>query len=152
MAPNLHSAARTVPGTSSIDDPRSKILIVDDSRDDSYFAQRGLEQQGYRVLTHLVETPEDLVTLRTRLKQKSYDLAFLDTKLGGKIYGPNEVADTFRASGNPVPIIGWTATPAPEHEINWMRAGAKEYHVKPEGVDRKGYETLAVRVDSIIGN
>jgi len=124
-----------------------KVLVVDDQEEDLMFARLGLERQGFRVKTHLLDKPEDLVALENRIFIKGYDFVLSDTNVG-RFYGPTDVVKAIKSSGVPVPFGGWTNLPSPEHEAKWRKTEAKGYFVKPAGF--RAYEPIAAAIrDSI---
>ena len=58
---------------------KPKVLVVDDQEQDLTLARLGLERQGFRVKTHQVTGPEDLVALQERIVDKQYAFAFFDS-------------------------------------------------------------------------
>ncbi len=101
-----------------------RILVVEDERKVLRGLQRGLEQEGYQVVTAATgEAGRDLALTQP------FDCIILDRLLPGRD-GLQVLAD-LRRSGKAVPVLLLTALDAIEDRVTGLDAGADDYLVKP---------------------
>lgn len=106
-----------------------KALVVDDTKNIRLLLEKTLQVEGFAV-----ETASSGTEALNNLREKSYDLVFLDIKLP-EISG-TEVLKKIRAEGNNTPVIIITAYPTVKNAIDCIQLGAITYLQKPFTADR----------------
>jgi DNA-binding response OmpR family regulator len=101
-----------------------RILVVEDERKVLRSLQRGLQAEGYEVVT--AATGEEGYRLATT---QPFDCLVLDLLLPGRD-GLQVLADLRRA-GHTLPVLILTARDAVEDRVAGLDAGAEDYLVKP---------------------
>jgi DNA-binding response OmpR family regulator len=99
-------------------------LVVEDERKVLRSLQRGLQAEGYEVVT--AATGEDGYRLATT---QPVDCLVLDLLLPGR--GGLEVLADLRRAGHTLPVLILTARDAVEDRVAGLDAGAEDYLVKP---------------------
>jgi PAS domain S-box-containing protein len=115
-----------------------RLLLVEDSEDDSLLVVRELQKGGFTVTSERVETVEGL---RAALKENSWDIIISDYALP-RFSGPQAL--TFcQGEGVDVPFIIVSGAIGEEVAVQLMKAGAHDYVMKdnlprlPEAVRRE---------------
>ena len=101
-----------------------RLLVVEDEPGIADFIQRGLEAEGFRVLTE-----GDGVAGEAAALADSFDLVVLDLMLPGR--SGLEVLAALRAAKPELPVIVLTAKGEVEDRVAGLDAGAVDYLVKP---------------------
>jgi DNA-binding response OmpR family regulator len=101
-----------------------RVLVVEDERKVRLALQRGLEQEGYEVVT----AADGLSGCESALTQ-SFDCIVLDLLLPGR--DGLEVLAELRRAGKVTPVLILTARDAVEDRVTGLDAGADDYLVKP---------------------
>ncbi len=113
---------------SSEQNPRGKILVVDDELSMREFLSIALTRGGHDVVT--AESGEDALDL---LSDKDFDLVITDLNMG-ELSGM-DVLQKVRSSSPDTEVIVITAFATPENAIEAMKAGAYDYIRKPFKVE-----------------
>jgi DNA-binding response OmpR family regulator len=101
-----------------------RVLVVEDERKVLRSLQRGLEQEGYEVVT-----AADGETGRALALGQDFDCVVLDLLLPGR--DGLEVLADLRRAGRATPVLVLTARDAVEDRVIGLDAGADDYLVKP---------------------
>jgi DNA-binding response OmpR family regulator len=101
-----------------------EVLVIEDEPGIVDFVRRGLENQGFRVLTEMDGVDGEATALR-----EDVDLVVLDLMLPRR--GGLEVLTTLQAAKPEVPVIVLTAKGEIEDRVAGLDAGAVDYIVKP---------------------
>ncbi len=118
----------------------SRILIVEDYRNLLRSLKRGLESQGYEILT--AESGEEGYPLAMT---QNVDAVILDIMLSGK--SGFDVLHDLRQNGFSGPILILTARDSPEDRERGRQYGADCYLVKPFA-----FEDLIIRLGQLLGH
>lgn len=106
------------------EDPKAKILIIDDEENIRKMLTRALEAENYQVETAL--NGEDGLD---KLKENDFDLILLDLKLPGM--DGIEVLEAMRKQDILVPVLIVTGYGSVESAVKVMKLGAIDYLQKP---------------------
>ena len=115
-----------------------KILIVEDSADDTELVVRALRRGGHEVKYDRVETAEAMLAA---LKEKSWDLVIADYAMPR--FNGIEALELLRVQDRDLPFILVSGTVGEEVAVQAMRAGAQDYILKhnlsrlPPAVERE---------------
>ena len=120
----------------------SHILVVDDDKDTRELIEFLLRQEAKGYDLTIVGTAEEAVDL---IADRSFDLYIFDYKLP-EMSGI-ELSRYVRRSDNKTPIIFFSAMAYSRDKENAIKAGATEYLVKPNDLDK-----LAATVNRLIKN
>jgi two-component system, OmpR family, copper resistance phosphate regulon response regulator CusR len=101
-----------------------KILVVEDEHKIAEALKRGLEAEGYQVVT--ASTGEDGFFC---LSSEPFDLLLLDLMLPGR--DGLEILTTLRAKGFGLPVLVLTGRDTVEDRVLGLDSGADDYLVKP---------------------
>ncbi|MGE3258947.1 MAG: response regulator [Geobacter sp.] len=101
-----------------------KILVVEDEHKIAEALKRGLEAEGYQVVT--ASTGEDGFFC---LSSEPFDLLLLDLMLPGR--DGLEILTTLRAKGFTLPVLVLTGRDTVEDRVLGLDSGADDYLVKP---------------------
>lgn len=111
-------------------DKRIRILIVEDSEDDTVLLLRELERGGYDATHRRVETAKQM---REALEQETWDAVLSDYFMPD--FNAPEALDVLRESGLDLPFIIQSGSVGEDIAVQAMRAGAHDYFRK-EHLDR----------------
>ncbi len=111
-------------GSSAAESPRGSILVVEDEPGIVDFIRRGLEQEGFEVLT-----VADGEACLAAVEAHAVDLVVLDLLLP-KVSGL-EVLEQLRVSRPGLPVIALTALSSIDDRVRGLEAGAIDYLSKP---------------------
>ncbi|MCI0458237.1 MAG: response regulator transcription factor [Gemmataceae bacterium] len=100
------------------------LLVVEDERKLLRSLQRGLEAEGYEVVTAVTGTDA-----QARLSAGSFDALILDWMLPGK--DGIQILNDLRTGGQRLPVLLLTARDAVADRVLGLDAGADDYLVKP---------------------
>jgi PAS domain S-box-containing protein len=107
-----------------------KVLIVEDSVDDTFFIVRELQRGGYVVDFERVETP---AAMQTALQARNWDLIVSDFSM--PCFGGAAALALYRQSGLDVPFILVSGTMGEDIAVEMLKAGAHHYVMK-ENLDK----------------
>jgi PAS domain S-box-containing protein/putative nucleotidyltransferase with HDIG domain len=102
-----------------------RVLIIEDSEDDTQLLLRELRRSGHEVEFERVETAE---ALQSALTQKTWDLILSDYNLPG--FDGLQALDLLKASGQDLPFILISGTIDEETAVAALKAGADDFLVK----------------------
>jgi two-component system, cell cycle sensor histidine kinase and response regulator CckA len=102
-----------------------RVLIVEDSVDDTFFIVRELQRGGYNVDFERVETPAGM---QTALKSRTWDLVISDFSM--PMFGGAAALGLYQQSGQDVPFILVSGTMGEEIAVEMLKAGAHHYVMK----------------------
>jgi PAS domain S-box-containing protein len=102
-----------------------KILVVEDSEDDTKLAMRALRQGGF-IPTYL--RVENVGALRAAFEHDHWDAVLSDFRLPG--FTGVEALEVFRGTGLDIPFIFFSGTIGEETAVSAMKAGASDYVMK----------------------
>jgi PAS domain S-box-containing protein len=104
---------------------RLRVLVVDDSEDDTELVLRELHRGGYDVAHRRVETAE---TMRAALSQRSWDIVISDYTLPG--FDAPAAISVLTESGQDIPILVVSGTIGEDTAVEALKAGAADFMVK----------------------
>src|SRR5437762_2715967 len=99
-----------------------RILIIEDSEEDTPVLVRRLERSGFTPIWKRVDTIE---SLRTALAQETWDIAFSDYSMPG--LGIREALALVKERGPDLPFIVLSGTIKDEDAVALLNAGAQDY-------------------------
>jgi signal transduction histidine kinase len=102
-----------------------RLLIIEDSEDDSDLLVRELERGGYRLQYRRVDTPEGL---QAALADRDWDLVIADYTMP-RLSGTDALA-IVRAQASKLPFIFVSGTIGEEAAVSALKSGAQDYIVK----------------------
>jgi PAS domain S-box-containing protein len=102
-----------------------RVLIVEDSEDDTLLLTRLLRNNGYQLVYHRVETRADM---ETALADREWDLVISDYSMPS--FGGMGALDVLKASGLDLPFIIVSGVIGEESAVAAMKAGAHDYLMK----------------------
>jgi two-component system, cell cycle sensor histidine kinase and response regulator CckA len=102
-----------------------RVLIVEDSVDDTFFIVRELQRGGYNVDFERVETPAGM---QTALKSRTWDLVISDFSM--PMFGGAAALSLYQQSGQDVPFILVSGTMGEDIAVEMLKAGAHHYVMK----------------------
>jgi DNA-binding NtrC family response regulator len=102
-----------------------KVLVVEDSEDDTKLAMRMLRRGGFEPHYRRVQ---DVDALRSALAQERWDAVLSDFRLPG--FSGVDALGVFRESGLDIPFIFVSGTIGEETAVEAMKAGASDYVMK----------------------
>jgi len=102
-----------------------RVLIVEDSEDDSLLLLRELHKGGYRPVYERIETPE---AMSSALENQEWDIVISDYVLP-KFSGLGAL-DVLRKSGQDLPFIIVSGNIGEDIAVEAMKAGAHDYIIK----------------------
>src|SRR5687768_6623380 len=102
-----------------------RVLIIEDSEEDTQLLVRELRRGGYEVEFERVETAE---TMHAALTQKTWDLILSDYSLP-RFSGPRAL-EVLKASGLDLPFIIISGTIGEETAVTALKAGANDFFIK----------------------
>ncbi len=102
-----------------------RVLIVEDSEDDTLLIIRELKKGGYNPVQERVETAS---AMKKALKEKQWDIILCDYKLP-KFNAPSAIA-LLKESNIDIPLIIVSGTIGEETAVECMRLGAQDYIMK----------------------
>jgi DNA-binding response OmpR family regulator len=120
------------------EDPKVRILLVEDEEKVARFVERGLKAESY-----LVEVAADGVTALDYARSVTYDLIILDLNLPDM--SGNDVLRALRKGGSPVPVLILTARASIPEKVESFEQGADDYLTKPFS-----FTELALRVKALL--
>lgn len=102
-----------------------KLLVVEDSEDDTLFLVRELKRGGFEPISRRVDT---MSALSAALDQGEWDIIISDHTLPG--FGSLHALELVRQRGLDVPFIVVSGTIGEEAAVKVMKAGANDYVMK----------------------
>src|SRR3954451_792401 len=102
-----------------------RLLIIEDSEDDTDLLVRELERGGYRLKFRRVDTPEGL---QTALADRDWDLVIADYTMP-RFSGADALAMVRRQTSE-LPFIFVSGTIGEEAAVSALKSGAQDYIVK----------------------
>ena len=102
-----------------------RVLIVEDSEDDTLLAIRELKRGGYAPIFQRVDTA---VTMQTALRNQEWDVIIADYNLPN--FSALEALRLFKDSGLDLPFIVVTGSITDDTAVAAMKAGAHDYIMK----------------------
>jgi signal transduction histidine kinase len=102
-----------------------RVMLVEDSEDDTQAILRELRRGGYEVEHERVETRP---AMQTALAQRAWDLILCDYTLPR--FGASDALKTLRQSGLDLPFIIISGTIGEESAVEMLKAGAHDFIVK----------------------
>ncbi|MCL5105618.1 MAG: response regulator [Armatimonadetes bacterium] len=102
-----------------------RVLIVDDSEDDSLLLADELRENGYDPISLRVETP---VAMTNALREQTWDIVIADYTMP-HFSGPAALG-VLRDSGLDIPLILVSGTAEDHAGVDMMRAGAQDFILK----------------------
>lgn len=102
-----------------------RVLMVEDSKDDTLLIVRELQRDGYEVTFEQVDTP---ATMATALEKQTWDVVIADYVLP-QFSGPNALK-LLRESGLDLPFIVVSGKIGEDTAVAAMKAGAHDYIMK----------------------
>ena len=102
-----------------------RVLIIEDSEDDTLLLLRELKRGGYEVEFERVDTAADM---QSALNQKSWDLILSDYSMPE--FNAPQALELLKASGLDVPFIISSGTIGEETAVAALKAGANDFLVK----------------------
>jgi two-component system cell cycle sensor histidine kinase/response regulator CckA len=102
-----------------------KVLIVEDSIDDTFFIVRELQRGGYSVDFERVETP---AAMQSALQERQWDLVISDFSM--PLFGGAAALALYTQSGLDVPFILVSGTMGEDIAVEMLKAGAHHYVMK----------------------
>jgi len=113
-------------GTTSMVTPNPlRLLVVEDSVDDTFFIVRELQRGGYNVDFERVETPAGM---QAALKSRTWDLVISDFSM--PLFGGPAALGLYQQSGQDVPFILVSGTMGEDIAVEMLKAGAHHYVMK----------------------
>ena len=110
-----------------------RVLIVEDSQDDTWLIVRNLQRAGFRPDFERVET---MAAMREALETQSWDLIISDYSMP-QFAGPAALA-LYRQKGLDIPFISVSGVIGEETAVEMMKAGAHDFVATSEGGALKG--------------
>ncbi len=107
-----------------------RVLIVEDSEDDTLLVLRELRRGGYDPSHKRVETPEDM---RAALEEEPWDLVISDYAM--PMFDAPRALGVLGESGRDIPFIVLSGSTGEETAVETMKAGAHDY-VKKDNIAR----------------
>ncbi|HEY2926278.1 hybrid sensor histidine kinase/response regulator [Piscinibacter sp.] len=104
-----------------------KVLVVEDSEDDTRLAMRMLRQGGFDPTYRRVQ---DVEALQTALREERWDAVLSDFRLPG--FNGVEALEIFRSTGLDIPFIFCSGTIGEQTAVAAMKAGASDYVMKQD--------------------
>ena len=102
-----------------------RVLIIEDSENDTLLLLRALRKGGYAPVHRRVQTEE---TMRAALREKTWDLVLSDHNMPGfSVFGALQV---FQENGLDIPFIIVSGAIAEDEAVAAMRAGARAFITK----------------------
>ena len=102
-----------------------RILLVEDSEDDTRLVLREIQHAGYDVEFERVETAD---AMRAALARQAWDLIICDFSLP-RFNAPNAL-ELLKKSGHDLPFIIVSGTIGEESAVNALKAGAHDFIIK----------------------
>ena len=102
-----------------------RVLIVEDSVDDTFFIVRELQRGGYSVDFERVETP---AAMQTALQQGGWDLIISDFSM--PLFGGAAALNLYLQSGFDIPFILVSGTMGEDIAVEMLKTGAHHYVMK----------------------
>src|SRR5574341_1888023 len=102
-----------------------RVLIIEDSEDDTELLLRELRRGGYEVEFERVETAD---SLRSALTQKMWDLILSDYTMPQ--FRAPQALEVLKASGLDLPFIIISGTIGEETAVTALKAGANDFLIK----------------------
>src|SRR5437588_6054864 len=102
-----------------------KVLVVEDSVDDTFFLVRELQRGGYNVDFERVETPGGM---QNALKAGNWDLVISDFSM--PLFGGAAALSLYQMSGLDAPFILVSGTMGEDIAVEMLKAGAHHYVMK----------------------
>jgi two-component system, cell cycle sensor histidine kinase and response regulator CckA len=107
--------------------PPLRVLIVEDSIDDTFFIVRELQKGGFQVDFERVDNQADM---QSALRLQNWDLVISDYRMP-QFDGASALA-TYRQSGLDVPFIIVSGALGEDRAVEMLKAGAHDYVMKDE--------------------
>lgn len=102
-----------------------KVLVVEDSVDDTFFLVRELQRGGYNVDFERVETP---AAMQSALQQRTWDLIISDFSM--PLFGGPSALALYQQSDLDIPFILVSGTMGEDIAVEMLKAGAHHYVMK----------------------
>jgi PAS domain S-box-containing protein len=102
-----------------------RVLVVEDSQEDTELLMRELRRGGYEPTYYRVETPEDM---REALASQRWDIVISDYSM--PVFSGLDALALFKNEGPDIPFIIVSGTIGEETTVEAMRAGAHDYVMK----------------------
>ncbi|HHU70387.1 MAG TPA: HD domain-containing protein [Thermoanaerobacterales bacterium] len=106
-------------------DEKIRVLIIEDSEDDTFLILRELRRGGYKPVYERVETES---AMRAALSSKEWDLILSDYNM--PCFSTYEALSILKESGIDVPFIIVTGAIGEENAVQLMKEGANDYVMK----------------------
>ena len=102
-----------------------RVLVVEDSEDDTTLLVRQLRKGGYKPVCQRVETRDEMLGA---LDEGNWDIILSDYNLPG--FGGRQALELCRQKGLDIPFIVVSGAIGEETAVEMMRAGAQDYLMK----------------------
>src|SRR5271168_903135 len=102
-----------------------RVLVVEDSEDDTFLLLRELEQAGFEVESERVETS---LSMTAALENRKWDVIICDHTIPG--FGSLQALELTKQKGVGLPFIVVSGTIGEETAVKVMKAGASDYVMK----------------------
>jgi DNA-binding NtrC family response regulator len=102
-----------------------RILLIEDSEDDTRLLLHQIEGNGYEISFERVETAD---AMRTALRRQPWDLVLCDFSLPR--FSAPKALEVLKTSGFDLPFIIVSGTIGEESAVNALKAGAHDFIVK----------------------
>jgi two-component system, cell cycle sensor histidine kinase and response regulator CckA len=102
-----------------------RVLIVEDSEDDTLLLLRALRRSGYQVESDRVETP---ATMQDALEQQAWDIVISDYTMPA--FNALDALKILQDKGLDIPFLIVSGTIGEETAVSAMKAGAQDYLLK----------------------
>src|SRR6266540_2823387 len=102
-----------------------RVLIIEDSEDDTQLLLRELRRGGYEVESERVETAE---ATHSALTQKTWDLILSDYTM--PTFNASQALEVLKASGQDLPFIIISGTIDEDMAVTALKAGANDFLIK----------------------
>jgi two-component system, cell cycle sensor histidine kinase and response regulator CckA len=125
LVPSVSRRSRLCPGRPEDTEMRLRVLIVEDSEDDSALLLRELRRGGYEVSYQRVDTA---ATMTSALDNQEWDLVISDHSMPH--FSGIEALHLLRTKGIDVPLIFVSGTLGEEMAVTALKGGAQDYLMK----------------------
>src|SRR5882762_7728995 len=102
-----------------------RVLVVEDSADDTFFLMRELKDNGFEPEFERVES---VTGLKASLKKAKWDIIICDHSVPG--FGSLQALELVKKSELDIPFIVLSGTIGEELAVSVMKAGASDYVMK----------------------
>src|SRR5262245_35576535 len=102
-----------------------RVLVVEDSVDDTFFIVRELQRGGFEVDFERVETQ---AAMQSALEADDWDIVICDYSM--PLFGGSAALATYKRSGSEAPFIMVSGTMGEDLAVEILKAGAHDYVMK----------------------